>query len=650
VYAHNDSLQFSDKLTKLIGSHGMKFGIAVERGQKQQNFQNNEAGQLWFGTDNNTGTGNSAADMLVGRIGQLVQGTAASGNPSPGEPFGRFRYWDVDAFAQDSWKLRSNLTLEYGVRFGAWTNNRELSSLGGYFDPALYDKTQGSFLDPGTFQKVNGICYVANGCAGAGVLPNRSPFALPRVNVAWNIDGESNNVLRGGYGLFYNRNMGNVEYDNTLRLAPNAYNVNTDFWAGGNYGNGLGLTYDTAHEATLANRIGSVGINTPTKGSYTWPKTHSFSLSYARRIPFNQVVEASYVGTRGRNLVSRSNGNIMPFGVMSSGTFNGIDMSVPINRVAVASNGDNLAAFRPFNALSSIKLYDFKGETNYNSMQVTLSRQTGTKFQYFVAYTLARNRGTLGDEYATIDPYDPSRTYGVVSADRTHVLNVSWNAFLPDVASGPLNNPVGRGIFNGWQVSGISSLASGIPLRLSLTGDAGGRGIVAAYFGTADVVGPGLDPNNPSLAPTYTCDPRTGNTSVNTKMLDINCLAVPEFGKAGELVPPYNIRTPTRVNQDLTLFKNFKTVGDQKVQFRVGFFNLFNQAFANTNNVADINLVLETTCNVRVTGVPNGAGGTADVCDPTKGFTFTPQTKANFGKINLLRGHRVIEFVLKYYF
>ena len=52
-----------------------------------------------------------------------------------------------------------------------------------------------------------------------------------------------------------------------------------------------------------------------------------------------------------------------------------------------------------------------------------------------------------------------------------------------------------------------------------------------------------------------------------------------------------------------------------------------------------------------VPSVPNGAGGFAtDVCDPTKGFGFTQQTKDNFGKINLLRGHRVIEFVLKYYF
>jgi hypothetical protein len=52
-----------------------------------------------------------------------------------------------------------------------------------------------------------------------------------------------------------------------------------------------------------------------------------------------------------------------------------------------------------------------------------------------------------------------------------------------------------------------------------------------------------------------------------------------------------------------------------------------------------------------VNGVPDGTGGFKDnVCDPTGGFDFTPQTKDNFGKINLKRGHRVIELVLKYYF
>ena len=651
VYAHNDAFQISNKLTKLVGTHGLKFGVSVERGQKQQNFQNNESGQLWFGTDNDQGTGHSGADMLVGRIGSLTQGTARAGNPHQGTPYGEFRYWNWDAFAQDSWKLKPNFTLEYGVRFGYWTNNEELQfGLGGYFTPSLYDPTKGSFLDPGTFQRVNGVCYVETGCAPSGVLENRPPFALPRVNMAWDIDGEGNNVLRGGYGLFYNRNMGNVEYDNTLRLAPNAYQVSTDFWAGGGYGNGVGLTYDTAREATLANRIGSLGINSLTPDSFTWPKTHSFSLSFARRIPWNQVAEVAYVGTRGRDLVSRSNGNVMPFGALSQGTFNGIDLSVPVNRVAVASESTNLASFRSFNALNNLTLYDFRGVSDYDSMQATLSRQTGRRLQYFVSYTLGRNVGTLGGEYSTIDPYDPTRTYGVLGSDRTHILNVSWNAFLPDAAQGPMNNIVGRGLLNGWQLSGISSLASGIPIRPSFSGPAGSANIAVAYFGTADVVGPSNTGGN-ALAPKYTCDPRLSGTGVGDKILDVNCISVPAFGENGDLVPPYNIRTPTRQNHDLTLFKNFEIRGDQKLQFRVGFFNIFNQAFANTNIGNDINLQLETVCNRTVPSLPNGAGGTAtNVCDPTGGFDYTPQTKENFGKINLKRGHRVVEFVLKYYF
>jgi hypothetical protein len=657
MYAHNDALQFSDKLTKLAGTHGMKFGISIERGQKQQNFQNNEAGQLWFGTDNNTGTGNSAADMLVGRIGSLTQGAGthiispSNGNPSPGNPSGEFRYWDIDAFAQDSWKLRPNFTLEYGVRFGSWTNNRELNGLGGFFDPNLYDKTKGGFLDPGTYAKVNGVCYVYTGCAPDGILPNRSPFALPRVGFAWDIDGQGNNVVRGGYGLFYNRNMGNVEYDQTLRLPPNAYNIGTDFWAGSGYGNGLGLTYDTAHEATLANRIGSVGINSLTASSFAWPKTHSFSASYARRIPGNQVFEASYVGTRQFDLVSRSNGNVMPYGIMNSGTFNGIDMSNPVNRVAVASDSANLANFRPFNALNAITLYDFRGNSNYDSMQLTLSRQTGRNLQYFVAYTLGKSRGTLGGEYSNIDPYDPARTYGVLNEDRRHILNVSWNAFLPNGARGGMDNAFGRGLLNEWQVSGISSMASGIPLRLTFSGDAASAGIAAAYFGTTDVVGPSNGGGN-ALVPVLTCDPRTGNGGVGEKMLDINCIAVPDFGKNGDLVPKYDLRQPTRYNQDLTVFKSFSTVGEQKLQFRVGFFNIFNQAFATTAvDGNDINLTLDTRCRVQVPNVPTGNGANvATVCDPTKGFDFTPQTKDNFGKINLKRGHRVIELVLKYSF
>ena len=87
-------------------------------------------------------------------------------------------------------------------------------------------------------------------------------------------------------------------------------------------------------------------------------------------------------------------------------------------------------------------------------------------------------------------------------------------------------------------------------------------------------------------------------------------------------MPPYNIRTPTRFNHDLTLFKNFEITGDQKLQFRVGFFNLFNQAFATTNVGNDINLTLDTVCNVVARTACRTARGHSDnVCDPTRAST-----------------------------
>ena len=159
--------------------------------------------------------------------------------------------------------------------------------------------------------------------------------------------------------------MGNVEYDNSLRLAPNAYALEVDFWTGGGYGNGTGPDLrhgqrshvrqpDRQHRHQHACR--------PT--SFTCPTTHSFSAVVRAPDPVQPgASRTSYVGTRGRDLVSRSNGNVMPYGVLSSGTFNGVDLSVPINRVAVASVSDNLASFRPYNALNAITDYDFRGNS-----------------------------------------------------------------------------------------------------------------------------------------------------------------------------------------------------------------------------------------------------------------------------------------------
>ncbi len=635
IYAHNDELLFGDKLTKVHGAHLLKFGLSVDRLQRQQNGDNDENGNLLFAPGTPGGTGSQIGDLLVGRPARIFQGTRVKDS--------EFRMWNVDAFAQDSWKLRSNVTLEYGLRVGHWTNNAELNGLGNWFDATTYDPAQGAFTDPPYDTQLNGVRYASKGQAPLGVLPDRSPFALPRVNAVWDIHGDGVSVLRGGYGMFANRPRGSVEAGPALNTPPNAYHVDVDAFTAA--GLETGLTYDTFHLIPFQVLLGSQRIETPTPASFTFPRTDSFSVSFARRVVWNQVVEAAYVGTRGRHLVSSMASNVVPFGSLSSGVEGNANLSIPVNRLNLDASVVN--ARRPFQAHGPIYTSDYEGRSRYDSLQVTLSRQTGKRLQYLAAYTLGQAQGTLRGDYGDRDPFDASRTYGVLDDDRRHVFSVSWNALLPDVSR--RSSAFARAVLDGWQLSGISTFTSGVPIHLSFSGEAAGNGVSQAYFGTPDVVGP-AGPSN-GLAPEFTCDPRRGGSRVGETLLDVDCIDVPDLGVNPSLVPPYDIRTPSRMTHDLTVFKNFALRGSQKLQFRTGFFNIFNTASAATAIANDVDLTLDTRCNRRADHVPNGVGGYADgVCDPAGGYSFTDVTKANFGRINILRGHRVIEFVLKYYF
>jgi hypothetical protein len=643
-YGHNDELTFSDKLTRVAGAHALKFGASVQRLQEQGRPDNFEEMALLFDPSWTAGgTKNVVGDILTGRITQLTAGSPA--------PNGKFRMWNSDLYAQDSWKLRPNLTLEYGVRLGYWSNNRELNGLGAVFEPSRYDPNEGRFLDPGTFKQLNGFCYVNTGCAPPGMFANRSPFAMPRLNAAWDINGAGRNVIRGGYGLFYNRNMGNVEYSPTISMPPGAYTINEDVSTGAGLGNGLGLTYATLPEASLGAENGnSFPMYTLVPESFKFPRTHSFSASYARRIFFDQVVEAAYVGTRGRDLVSQVNINVVPQGALLHGTVGDSDLSDPVQRAALDASVVN--SFRPYPAYGAIRGSEFEGASDYNSLQLTLSRQSSRRLQYFAAYTLSRTTGTLFGEYGLTDPFEKARTYGVLPEDRRHILNVSWNATLPDGARGALSMALLRGLLNGWQLSGISTAISGTPILLSFSGDASAPATSQAFLGTPDAVGAGGMTSGPGnvLSPVFACDPRLAGSRVGDKVLDVGCVTLPAFGTNGPIVPPYDLRAPWRITHDLTLFKNFALRGAQKLQFRAGAFNLFNTAWADPVN-GDIDLTLDTRCNRRVDHVPDGTGGDVDgVCDPAAGYSFTDDTNQNFGRIVLKRGHRAIELVLKYYF
>jgi hypothetical protein len=643
IFAYNSSLQVSDNFTKVLNTHALKVGVSVERGNKFQNFQNGAHTAITLGSGWIPGsTGNDFGDLLVGRPAQVDSGTAL-------RP-GNFLAWSMDGYVQDSWKIKKNLTLEYGVRLSKWTNNKETNGLGAVFIPSRYNPAAGTFLDAQKTQ-LNGVAYAALGQVPQSLIDDRSMFIMPRVNFAWDVSGSGSTVVRGGAGIFYNRPMGNAEYD-VIRIPPNGYATSIDAYAGSDLGP-VGLTYNTVKLVDPLSRIGRIGVDTINPNSVDYPRTVTASFSVAKRIPFQQVLEASYVGTFGRHLLNRRQFNVVPEGALNHGTIGNSDLSIPVNSVAL--NSDAVNAQRPFPALGYIRWWEYTSTSNYHSLQATLSRQTGKRLQYFLAYTFSKGLGTTvaNGEYDDVDAFDPRhRSYGVLAYDRTHILNFSYNYSVPDLTK---HGGILGGILNGWQISGITTWASGTPLSVAFAGDLQSDGIENAWWGTPDrqpfrvtnAIG-----NGSTIQPIFTCDPRRSGSNVGDKVLDINCLKIPAFGESGPFVSPIYLRTPSRPNFDVTIFKNFRIgQGDKrKLQFRLGAFDLFNMATPNVG-FQDIDLNLQTQCNVKVNGVPNGVGGTVDgICDPTKGFTFTQNTIDNFGKIVLKRGHRIVEVALKLYF
>ena len=643
VFAYNSTLQVSDTFTKVLNAHALKVGFTVEKLNKNQNFQNEANTRIVLGQGWIPGsTNNDYGDLLVGRPAQVISGTAL-------DP-GNWVAYNFDGFLQDSWKIKKNLTIEYGVRLSKWTNNSETGGRGAVFNPATYNPSAGTFLDAQKTQ-LNGVQYVSLGQVDKALIDNRPLFILPRVNFAYDPSGNGNLVIRGGAGTFYNRPMGNAEYD-ILRIPPNGYQTTVDAYQGSGLGP-VGLTYNTVKNVDPLNQIGRLGLTSINPDSVDYPRSVTASLSVAKRIPFQQVLEVAYVGTFGRHLLDTRQSNVIEPGTLLSGTVGNSDLSVPVNRLALSA--DVVNTLRPYPALTNVTYWEYNGTSNYHSLQATLSRQTGRRLQYFLTYTFGKGLGTnvSNGEYGQIDPFESRvRSYGVLAYDRTHIVNASYNYSFPDATK---KGGVLGAIVNGWQLSGITTWASGIPISLQFSGDLNSAGAEQAWWGTPDHQGysaqTGLGTGS-TMTPILTCDPRLGGSGLGDKILDINCLQIPGLGQSGSFTPGVYMRTPSRINVDLSLFKNFALGKDssRKLQFRVGAFNLFNQAVPGVNG-QDLDLTLQTECNVRVNGVPNGAGGFVDnQCDPAQGYHYSENTIKNFGKIIQQRGHRVIEFALKLYF
>jgi hypothetical protein len=650
ILAWNDSFAVTDNLTKVYKSHTMKFGLFIEQANKRQqsNADTNIEVAQW---GQSTGTGNNYGDLFTGHPIEITQ--------QSDRPLDNFRYYNYEFYAQDSWKVRPSFTLEYGLRIAYLPNNFERKGLGILFDPAAYQKGQGLFINNDK-TRPNGILRAATDQIPKGVLGNPPVTFMPRLNFAWDVGGKGDLVVRAGAGMFYNRVQGNYDYYSS-GILPNTYKAKFDTWSGDK---GNGLTFGDLGKLDPFSGIGAIDINSRDPNSNDLPRVANMSLTIEKRLPASNIFTVAYVGTQGRHLPQQRQINFAPLGSMLSGivagsTANPSNLSNPVHRQAL-DDAVVRQLYKPYSNYNSIGYYQFTGTSSYHSMQATLSRQTG-KLNYFVAYTFGKALGTTAtnetDGAAWADPVDTrGRSWGVLPFDRTHILNLSYNYYIPDFARGSLDNKFMRGLLNGWQMSGITTYQSGTPMRLRFFGDIGQTDAARSWFGT-DAFSINGNFTAGAITPVFSRNPSSGSdTKVGNKLLDLSAISIPGFGVSGPSQLPFYLRFPSRSNFDVSFFKNFKISESKSLQFRSGFFNIFNQAYptridlGNPSN-SDIHLRLEANCNVRVNGVPNGTGNTTDnVCDPTKGFTFTQDTIDNFGKVQFKRGRRIVELALKFYF
>jgi hypothetical protein len=626
----SDSYSLADNLSQVVGTHTLKAGLFVERARKLQFSPYVDGLFLLAGPWTAGGTGNDYGDLAVGRLFGFSQQT-----PSPR---GEFRFWNFEGYFQDSWKVRRNLTAEAGLRVSKMPNNRELTGLALRFEPSAYDSSQGSLID-GDPQRPNGVLLARRGEIPNGMTDDPSVKLMPRLNFAWDPRGDAGLIVRGGAGLFYSRPMGNCQQW-VANAPPNSYGAQV-FW----YDVG-GLTLSDLPAIDPWSRVGAAAVTSLDPDSVALPRTWNWSLAVAKRLPWSQTLELAYVGHRADHLPNRTLLNYVEPGTLT-GSYDNADLDNPLHRAAL--DPSVVASFRTYPAYNSAsQWYQYEAWSRYNALQATLSRSVGTRFQYFINYTFGRVRGTVGDDYTVTDPLEPDRrSTGVAPQDRPHIFNASYNLRVPDPIDRDGNGLL-RQVLNGWQVSGITSYRSGAPLRLRLAGDIATEQMALAWWGT-DAHGSNTRAPNSSVAPILLGDPGEGGTDTGDRILDPSQIAIPELGESGPFDPPYDLRLPGRWNWDLTLSKTFALGGEKRLQLRIGFFNLFNQAAPVT--AGDIDLTLRTVCNQHVDGVPNGAGGTTNgVCDPSGGFHFDDLTLQNFGRIITKRGHRVIELAARFEF
>jgi len=555
LFAKKWLISGADNLSKVIGTHTLKFGGYAEIVTNNQPNSGNSNGLVVYTAWGGNTTGNALADLLTGRAAQYSEATK---NNLHNEGFKVF-----EAYAQDSWKATPRLTLEFGVRLshlGAWYDREGIGMA--IFDPTTYSN------DPADLGKLTGLRWnKIDSSVPLSGNPSRSLFVAPRVSAAYDLFGNGMTVLRGGVAAY--------RYHEP-QLGTGALDIPAGF-----RDTSVGDAHMLADLENIVPGTVRTNVNVNDAKDDQQPVNYNWNFTLSQRLPAAILWEISYVGNKSEHL--------------NTTTFSNINR-VPIGAMLDDPNGDP-SAYRPLRNYLDINILTHPSYQNYHSLQTTIARQKG-RINWSANYTFSKTMGIRDghDQGGSAgNPFNILDNYGPLGYDRTHIFNISYVIQLPDFAKSWTGSgaPVGRAILDGWQFSGITQFASGANIQA-----AGGSVNLnfSAYMpdrktqmNNFRVVGT----DAVSLMPRVTCDP--GAALHEHQYINGACFAIPSVGHNGDYVFPY-AAGPAFVNHDLSVFKNWTLKEDKKLQFRFSAYNFLNHPLWSFT-AGDTNLNLEFNQN-----------------------------------------------------